>query len=166
MARLAALILMVSFLMSCVTDDKTRPGPNWAATFKTIEIAPNDIIRIVTPFPEPRIVTSSTAEIKRSQHVLYLLPDGDQPITMFVTDAENESASINLTLVPKLGGLREIDFIKMAEAAIRPAAAISIDMPKIVQEPASKRPPLRRDTDDHGDNDHTGGNHHNGGNQA
>ncbi len=151
MVRLLTLILMAGLLPGCVVNEGTRPTTAWSATFKTIDVAPNDVIRIVTPFAEPRVVTTTSAEIQRNQHVLYLLPDGNQPITMFVTDADDEKASINMTLVPNVGGLREVDLVDMTKQIIRPAAA-----PSIVKDKKVSERNVRRDTDDHGENDDYG----------
>ena len=76
-------------------------------------------------FAEPRVVTTTSAEIERSQHVLYVLPEDRAPITMFVTDAENEGSSISLTLIPKEGGVREIDVAVLEQETIRDANASS-----------------------------------------
>ena len=152
MVRLLTPFLVVGLLSGCVVNEGTRPATAWSATFKTIDVAPNDVIRIVTPFDEPRVVTTTSAEIQRNQHVLYVLPDGSQPITMFVTDADNEAASINMTLVPNVGGLREVDLVDMTREVIRPAVA-----PSPVQDRKVSKRNVRRDTDDHGENDDYGG---------
>lgn len=80
------------------------------ARHQAIDIAQDDIVRIVTPFAIPRVVTKSDVEIQRSHNVLYVLPDQNEPIAMFVTDGENESDALSLVLTPKESGKREVSF--------------------------------------------------------
>ena len=123
MYRLLGLVLVIGSLAGCIPKNLGQSGITLSSVPKTIAIAPDDIIRVVTPFAEPRVVTTTSAEIERSQHVLYVLPDDRAPITMFVTDAENEGSSISLTLIPKEGGVREVDVALLDQKAIRDASA-------------------------------------------
>ena len=125
MHRLLGLIFVIGSLAGCIPKDFGQSQVTLSAAPKTIDIAPDDIIRIVTPFAEPRVVTTTSAEIERSQHVLYVLPEDRAPITMFVTDAENEGSSISLTLIPKEGGVREIDVAVLEQETITDANASS-----------------------------------------
>ena len=116
------LVVLIS-LAGCA---KFGPDPKTASFVSAplvINVADEDITRIVTPFAEPRVVTTSDAEITRSQHVLYVLPSDQGELSMFVTDAENEASSINLTLRPRTGGTREIDVAALGSAAIRPVGS-------------------------------------------
>lgn len=103
--------LLVMALAGCAGTGANAPSTKFVSTAKNVDIANNDIVRIVTPFEDPRVVTTSDVEIKRSQHVLYVLPSGSERIAMFVTDAEDEAHSISLTLNPKPGGVREVDVL-------------------------------------------------------
>ncbi|MGI9450844.1 MAG: hypothetical protein ACR2QH_09460 [Geminicoccaceae bacterium] len=116
-----ALGLMV-LLSGCIGDLTQAPPQPWSAAFSDVAVASDDLVRVVTPFSEPRVVTTSSAEIERSQNVLYVLADGDDPITMFITDAENESSSINVAMTPRPGESREVDLAKMAGRKVEKAA--------------------------------------------
>ena len=88
-------------------------------------------------------------------HVLYLLATGDQPITMFVTNEDDVSESINLTLIPSSAGVREIDLVQMANTTATPTASAVTETTSIAGTAKPKRKSLRRDPDDHGDNDYS-----------
>jgi conjugal transfer pilus assembly protein TraK len=66
-----------------------------------IPISRSQINRIVTPFEDPQIQTVSSADISTKENVIYVTTDSDQPVTMFVTPAEDESVAISLTLLPQ-----------------------------------------------------------------
>lgn len=124
MKRVIACLFVTSALAGCQEFHEARETANVSTTPKVISIARDDIIRIVTPFAEPRVITTSDAEITRSQHVLYVLPSDQQTISMFVTDSKNEANSLTLTLHPKAGGVREIDFANTSPATtIREASS-------------------------------------------
>jgi len=141
MYRLLGLVLVIGSLAGCIPKNLGQSGVALSSTPKTIGIAPDDIIRIVTPFVEPRVVTTTSAEIERSQHVLYVLPEDRAPITMFVTDAENEGSSISLTLIPKAGGVREIDVALLDQKTIRDASGNGkvVEKSHAAKQPESKR---------------------------
>ncbi len=124
MKRMITCLLFTSTLVGCQGFHEARETARFSPTPKVVNIAQDDIIRIVTPFPEPRVITTSDAEITRSQHVLYVLPSDQQIISMFVTDSQNEANSVNLTLRPKEGGVREID-VAVADSARTILAASS-----------------------------------------
>ena len=109
MKRMITCLFLTSTLIGCHAFHDARETTRFSPTPKVVNIAQDDIIRIVTPFAEPRVITTSDAEITRSQHVLYVLPSDQRIISMFVTDSQNEANSVNLTLRPKEGGVREID---------------------------------------------------------
>lgn len=87
-------------------------------TVQTITVEPgfNEIIdiavghpnRIVTPFESPRVVTTASANVETSKNVLYVAPTNEAVITMFVTNKDDESTSISLTLRPLRIPPREI----------------------------------------------------------
>lgn len=67
-----------------------------------IPISLGQINRIVTPFDNPKIQTVSQAQIDTSGNVIYVTTDvPEQPITMYVTPADDESVAISLTLLPQ-----------------------------------------------------------------
>jgi hypothetical protein len=104
---------------------RSQPIVGSSSESKNVYVASNDIIRIVTPFENPRVVTISDADIERSQHVLYVLLEGDEEVSMFVTDAQNEARSISLTLKPRDDGVREINVASTSSTAIRAASSPS-----------------------------------------
>ena len=89
-----------------------------ADTLQTITVEPgvNEIIqiaeghpnRIVTPFKEPRVVTTATASVETSNNVIYVAPANAGLITMFLTETGDEGVSISLTLQPKKIPPREL----------------------------------------------------------
>ena len=73
--------------------------------------------RIVTPFSNPEVISTSLtgmkadgscSEICIKDNVVYVATNKQVPVTMFVNERGNESASISLTLVPKKIPPREI----------------------------------------------------------
>lgn len=104
-------LCVLAVLPGCVVSGDKQAVLAEPAALQTIraDIAANEIVRIVTPFAEPRVVTRTSAEIERSQNVLYLLATADETITMFVTEAGDESNYVDLTLTPKSEGIRKVD---------------------------------------------------------
>ncbi|MEZ5934827.1 MAG: type-F conjugative transfer system secretin TraK [Alphaproteobacteria bacterium] len=80
-----------------------EPGVN-----EIIQIAEGHPNRIVTPFEEPRIVTTAAASVETSENVIYVAPANAGLITMFLTETGDESVSISLTLQPKKIPPREL----------------------------------------------------------
>lgn len=72
-----------------------------SGTNTLIPISKGQINRIVTPFENPHIQTVSQAEISSRGNVIYVTSDSDQPVTMFVTPADDEGVAISLTLLPQ-----------------------------------------------------------------
>ena len=101
MLRIGSVLGLTVLLSGCISEFTQGPPKPWSATFPDVSVAPDDLVRVVTPFAEPRVVTTSSAEIERSQNVLYVLTTDRDPITMFITDSANESSSINLALTSK-----------------------------------------------------------------
>ena len=66
-----------------------------------IPISRGQINRIVTPFEDPVIQTVSSAEITTSENVIYVTTQENQPVTMFITPADDEGVAISLTLFPQ-----------------------------------------------------------------
>lgn len=139
MKRSIGWFAVIISLNGCVELRPTAQIASFVAAPQVIDVADKDIIRIVTPFPEPRVVTTSDAEITRSQHVLYVLPSNEANLSMFVTDAENEANSINLTLRPRTGGTREIDVAALGSATVRAAGLKKESQPPAVRPAGSKQ---------------------------
>ena len=109
MERSIGVLLMTGLLSACVTDTTKSPVTTFSAAPQVVEVAADDIIRIVTPFTEPSVITTRDAEITIRQHVIYILPSDLGEFPMFVTDANDEASAISLTLRPELGGARQVD---------------------------------------------------------
>ena len=168
--RLIFSLVIAMSLVGCAQLNLKTSVSEPVSIAKSIDVADNDIIRIVTPFADPRVVTTSDAEIQRSQHVLYVLPNGQERIAMFVTDAENEANSISLTLHPKANGVREIDVLGTgieapkatriaATEPVNPASQNKTEVKKTsgrIVEPWDPRPcKLCRNPDDNGSSDYS-----------
>ncbi len=57
--------------------------------------------RILTPFKNPEIQTSSTAGISVEQGIVYVTTDRPDPISMFVYDRADPAMALSLTLIPQ-----------------------------------------------------------------
>lgn len=63
-------------------------------------IAVAHLNRIVTPFEKPAVKTTSTASIATDKGILYVSTSLDEPVAMFVHDADDPSQALSLTMVP------------------------------------------------------------------
>lgn len=57
--------------------------------------------RILTPFKNPEIQTSSTAGISVEQGIVYVTTDRADPISMFIYDRADPTMALSLTLIPQ-----------------------------------------------------------------
>lgn len=81
------------------TDQNTvavQPGVN-----EIIPISRGHLNRIVTPYREPVIRTTSEAETTTEGGVIYVATSSESPTTMFVSEKGQQDQAISLTLVPK-----------------------------------------------------------------
>lgn len=72
------------------------PGVN-----EIINASIGHINRIVTPFPSPEVRTTSSAEISVHENVLYVAPQSEQPVTMYITQSGDEALALSITLNPR-----------------------------------------------------------------
>lgn len=86
-----------------VVDLKVEPGVN-----EIIPVALGHLNRIVTPFAEPELRTTSDAETTIRGGVIYVAPKSEMPVTFFVTPKGEESVALSLTLAPRRIPPREI----------------------------------------------------------
>jgi len=95
-----------------------RPGVN-----QIIPISIGHPNRLVTPFAQPEIVSSTLSasgsdgqcgELCVKQNVVYVATDAQHPVTMFITEAGSQDQAISLTLMPRRIPPREI-FLRFAE---------------------------------------------------
>lgn len=90
---------------------KVKPGVN-----EIIPVAQNHLNRIITPFENPKITTSSKATKKIRDNVVYIGTKEDGPLTLFITEDGSEEEAISLTLIPKKIPPREINLDVGAQA--------------------------------------------------
>ena len=88
------------------------PGRN-----ATIPIAIGHLNRLILPFEHPEIRTIDTATTELKGQVLYVAPDQDRPITLYVTDEKSDLNALSLTLAPKAIPPRELT-IQLARAEV------------------------------------------------
>ena len=74
----------------------------------SIPIAIGHLNRIILPFDNPEIRTINPATTELKGHVLYVAPTDDQPVTLYITEAEEEEEAISLTLKPESRPPREV----------------------------------------------------------
>ncbi|MFH7095107.1 conjugal transfer protein TraK, partial [Klebsiella pneumoniae] len=93
-----------------------KPGVN-----QIIPIAVGHPNRIVTPFSNPEIVSTSLTgatdngqcgEVCIKENVVYVATDKQYPVTMFITEKGSEAQALSLTMVPRRIPPREV-FLKL-----------------------------------------------------
>ena len=80
-----------------------EPGVN-----EIMQIALGHLNRIVTPFSEPKVTTTSPATTEVRDHVLYIGTTDERPLTLFITEKGSEEQALSLTLIPRKIPPREI----------------------------------------------------------
>ncbi len=100
--------------MKTLTDDE-------AGVNQIIPIAVGHPNRIVTPFSNPEIVSTSLTgatdngqcgEVCIKENVVYVATDKQYPVTMFITEKGSEAQALSLTMVPRRIPPREV-FLKL-----------------------------------------------------
>lgn len=86
-----------------------EPGVNQLAP-----IAIGHLNRIVTPFDQPAVNTTSNADTRIENNIVYVSTSDKMPVTMFLTQAGDESRALSLTLVPQQIPPREL-FLRMPD---------------------------------------------------
>lgn len=79
------------------------PGVN-----EIVPVAVGHLNRVVTPFSNPQVTTTSAATTEIRGNVVYIGTDQEAPVTMFITQQDSEAQAISLTLVPKRIPPREL----------------------------------------------------------
>lgn len=79
------------------------PGVN-----QLITVSRNHLTRLVTPIFQPRVRTSSSADIDPKGSVLYIKPNDDRPIELFITQKGVENPALAITLIPKAVPPKEV----------------------------------------------------------
>lgn len=80
-----------------IPPSSMRVAPNVNTRFS---IALYHVNRIITPFREPEIQTSSTAGIAIDRGIINIVADREDPIGLFIYDRTDPSNALSLTLTP------------------------------------------------------------------
>ncbi|CAN7643179.1 type-F conjugative transfer system secretin TraK [Acidovorax sp. LjRoot129] len=73
----------------------TRNGVN-----EIVRMSSKLLNRIATPFAKPVVIDTSNSMAKVVGSDVYFMPNGEQPIGLFIVDSANTSQSISLTAIP------------------------------------------------------------------
>ena len=86
-------------------------GSPEAQTSKRVQMIPgvNQIVvvsighlnRIVTPFDNPQVRTTSNVTTQVQDNVVYMATQNEKPVTMYITPKDDEGVALSLTLVPR-----------------------------------------------------------------
>lgn len=88
-----------------------------------IPVAQGHINRLIVPFENPKVVTTSSATIQTDGHVVYVATRTNVPVTMFITPEDAERPAISVSLIPKRIPPREIELrLSASEATFLPAS--------------------------------------------
>lgn len=68
---------------------------------EVLPVSRSHLNRIVTPYTEPRVRTTSNAKIKVKEHVVYVASSSEAPITVYIMPGERETDALALALVPR-----------------------------------------------------------------
>ncbi len=73
-----------------------------------VQVAQGHLNRIVTPFENPKVTSTSPATTEARDNVIYIGTSGTSPVTIFITEKGSEDLALSLTLIPKQIPPREI----------------------------------------------------------
>ena len=82
---------------------QVTPGIN-----ELIPIAVDHLNRLVTPFDNPVVTTTSQATTSTKGKIVYVATADETPVTLYVTPGDNQDIALSLTLIPKRIPAREI----------------------------------------------------------
>lgn len=80
-----------------------QPGVN-----EIVQVAQGHLNRIVTPFENPKVTSTSPATTEARDNVIYIGTSSSVPVTLFITEKGSEDLALSLTLIPKKIPPREI----------------------------------------------------------
>ncbi len=103
-----------------------------------IEIAIDQLNRILTPFPHPQVRTVSEASTSVDGSAVYLATASEAPITLFISDASDPNQALSLTLAPRRIPPRELrlvltDPLPLVTQATRPPVSPGASAPAYVE---------------------------------
>jgi conjugal transfer pilus assembly protein TraK len=84
-------------------DIQIKPGTN-----EIVTVSKGLMNRIVVPFPTPEVHTVNDSVIKVKNNIIYVATQTKSPIGLFITDKDDQSIAISMTLVPRDIPPREI----------------------------------------------------------
>jgi len=82
---------------------QVRPGIN-----ELMPIALGHLNRLVTPFDNPVVTTTSHATTSTQGKIVYVSTADETPVTLYITPGDNQDIALSLTLIPKRIPAREI----------------------------------------------------------
>ena len=82
---------------------QVTPGIN-----ELIPIAIGHLNRLVTPFDNPVVTTTSQAITSTKGKIVYVATGDETPVTLYITPGDNQDIALSLTLIPKRIPAREI----------------------------------------------------------
>ena len=82
---------------------QVKPGIN-----ELIPIAVGHLNRLVTPFDNPVVTTTSQATTSTKGKIVYVATPDETPVTVYITPGDNQDIALSLTLIPKRIPAREI----------------------------------------------------------
>ena len=82
---------------------QVKPGIN-----ELIPIAVGHLNRLVTPFDNPVVTTTSQATTSTKGKIVYVATPDETPVTLYITPGDNQDIALSLTLIPKHIPAREI----------------------------------------------------------
>jgi conjugal transfer pilus assembly protein TraK len=80
-----------------------KPGIN-----ELMPIAVGHLNRLVTPFDNPVVTTTSQASTSTKGKIVYVATVDETPVTLYITPGDNQDIALSLTLIPKRIPAREI----------------------------------------------------------
>jgi conjugal transfer pilus assembly protein TraK len=80
-----------------------KPGIN-----ELMPIAVGHLNRLVTPFENPVVTTTSQATTSTKGKIVYVATADETPVTLYITPGDNQDIALSLTLIPKRIPAREI----------------------------------------------------------
>jgi len=80
-----------------------KPGVN-----ELMPIAVGHLNRLVTPFENPVVTTTSQATTSTKGKIVYVATADEIPVTLYITPGDNQDIALSLTLIPKRIPAREI----------------------------------------------------------
>lgn len=82
---------------------QVKPGIN-----ELMPIAIGHLNRLVTPFDNPVVTTTSQATTSTKGKIVYVATADETPVTLYITPGDNQDIALSLTLIPKRIPAREI----------------------------------------------------------